>query len=164
MKLFEISFACAFDRFNATGDHYWSSHWFSNKQHYLSLRLREGFLWKISGFSGLSSPRWDQKLIVPPEQYVYCSAAIKHGKFNEALKKLFQSHPKDFAVQQKLAEIFIFQCYFTGKITQPSSVTNFWIVEDSPIHTGKSRQCVKKKKFKNHCRYWFQCIALVKVD
>jgi len=50
-------------------------------------------------------------------------AAIKHGKFNEDLKKLFLSHPEDFAVWQKMAEIFIVQCDFTGKMTQPSIVT-----------------------------------------
>ena len=55
------------------------------------MRLREGFLWSFWGFSGLSSHscRWDQKLILPPEQYAYCSTAIKDGKFNEDLKKLF---------------------------------------------------------------------------
>jgi len=26
---------------------------------------------------------------LPPEQYAYCSAAIKHGDFNEDIKKLF---------------------------------------------------------------------------
>jgi len=30
----------------------------------------------------------DQKLILPPEQYAYCSAAIKDGEFNENLNKL----------------------------------------------------------------------------
>jgi len=33
-----------------------------------------------------------------------------HGRFDEDLKKMFQSHPKDIAVRQKLAEIFIVQC------------------------------------------------------
>jgi len=40
-------------------------------------------------FFGPFLPRWDQKLILPPEQYAYCSAAIKQGKFNEDFKKLF---------------------------------------------------------------------------
>jgi len=62
-------------------------------------------------------------LILPTQPYASCSAAIKLGKFNEDLKKLFQRYPKEFAVRQKLAEIFIVQCDFTGKITQPSSMT-----------------------------------------
>jgi len=32
----------------------------------------------------------------------YRSAAIKDGEFHKALKKLFKSHPKDFAVRQKI--------------------------------------------------------------
>jgi len=68
---------------------------------------QEGVLRKFWGFSGLSWSTWDQKLILPPEQYAYWSATIKDGKFNEDLNKLFWSHPKDFAVRQKLAEIFI---------------------------------------------------------
>jgi len=46
----------------------------------------------------------------------YYSGAIKHVKFNEDLKKLFESHPKDFAIRKKLAEIFIVQCDCTGKM------------------------------------------------
>jgi len=34
---------------------------------------------------------------------------------NEDLKK-FKSYPKDFAIREKLAEIFIVQCDFTGKM------------------------------------------------
>jgi len=85
-------------------------------------------------------------LISPPEQYACCSAAIKHGEFNEDLKKWFESHPKDFAVRQKLAEIFIVRCDFTGKITQPASVTK---LSNISTHTGKTRQChdVSKKNF-----------------
>jgi len=45
----------------------------------------------MEGFSGLSPSRWDQKLILPPEQYAYCSAAIKDGEFNEDLNKLKSS-------------------------------------------------------------------------
>ena len=33
------------------------------------LRPRTGSLWFFGGFSGLSSPRWDKKLILPPKQY-----------------------------------------------------------------------------------------------
>jgi len=62
---------------------------------------------------------------VPLEQYVYFCAVIKDGEFTEDLNKLFHGYPKDSAVRQKLAEIFILQCDFTGKITHPSSVTNF---------------------------------------
>ena len=38
-------------------------------------------------------------------------------------KKLFLIHPKDFVVREKLNEIFIVGCDFTGKINQLSSVT-----------------------------------------
>ena len=62
-------------------------------------------------------------MILPPEQYACCSAAVKHEEFNEDLKKLFSSHPEDFAVRQKMAKLFIVQCDFTGKVTQPSIVT-----------------------------------------
>jgi len=94
-------------------------------------------------------------LILPPEQYAHCSAAIKHAKFNEDLKKLVYSHPKDFAVRQKLAEIFIFQCDFTGKVTQPSSVTSFRVLEYFPIHTGKSQQAMKMGIFcENFLSIW----------
>jgi len=110
------------------------------------MRPREGVLWKFRGFSGLSSPRWDQKVILPPEQYAYCFAAIKDGEFNEGLNKLFKSHPQDFAVRQELAEIFILQCDFTDKITHPSRVTNFRALLDPQTHAGTTRQCVKKKK------------------
>jgi len=41
-------------------------------------------------------------VILPPEQYAYCFAAIKDGEFNEGLNKLFKSHPQDFAVRQEL--------------------------------------------------------------
>ena len=74
------------------------------------MRPWNGFLWNFWGVSGFLSIRWDQKLIWPPERYAWCFAAIKHGKFYKNLKKLFQSHPKDFAVRQKLAEIFVVQC------------------------------------------------------
>jgi len=46
----------------------------------------------------------------------YCSDTIKHIEINEDLQKLFRSHPKDFAIQGKLAEISIIQCDFTNKI------------------------------------------------
>ena len=58
-----------------------------------SMRQWKEFLWIFLCFSGFSSPRWDQKLILPPEQYACCSAAIKHGKFNEDLQKLLWSYP-----------------------------------------------------------------------
>jgi len=41
------------------------------------MRPREGVLWKFWCFSGLFTSRWDQKLILPPEQYAHCCAAIK---------------------------------------------------------------------------------------
>ena len=50
---------------------------------------RQGFLWRIWVFLGLSSPRWDQKLILLPEQYAYRSAGIKNGNFDDDVKKLF---------------------------------------------------------------------------
>ena len=109
------------------------------------MRQREGVLWNFRDFWGLISPRWDQKLIWP-EQYAYCSAAIKDGGFSEDLNKVFSSHQKDFAVRQKSAEIFIVQCDFTGKIIHPSSVTNFRAFQGSQTHTGKTRQCVWKNK------------------
>jgi len=84
-------------------------------------------------------------VILPPEQYAYCFAAIKDGEFNEGLNKLFKSHPQDFAVRQELAEIFILQCDFTDKITHPSRVTNFRALLDPQTHAGTTRQCVKKK-------------------
>jgi len=75
-----------------------------------------------------------------------CSAAFKHGKLYKDLKKFFLSHLKDFAVWQKLAEIFIVHFHFTARMTQPSSVTTFRALQDSPTHTGKTRQCVKKNQ------------------
>jgi len=87
-------------------------------------------------------------LILPPEQYAYCSAAIKDGEFNEGLNKLFLSHPSDFAVRQKLAEIFIVQCDFMGKITHPSSVTNFRALLD-PQTRQNTTMCQKKYKLRN---------------
>jgi len=36
--------------------------------------------------------------------------------FNQDLKKLFSSHPKDFAIRGKLAETIIVQSDFTGKM------------------------------------------------
>jgi len=112
------------------------------------MRPQEGVLWNFWGFSGLSSSRWDQKLMSPLQQYAYCSAAIKDGDLSEDFNKLFESHSKDFAVRQKLAEIFIVQCDFTGKITNPSSVTYFRALQDSQTHTGKTRKCVQKKTSK----------------
>ena len=113
------------------------------------MRPREGVLWNLWRFSGLSSIRWDQKLILPLEQYACCSAAVSDGEFNEDLNKSFKSHPKDFAVWQKLAEIFIVQCDFTGKITHPSSVINFRALQDSRTHTGKSVQTKQKLRNRN---------------
>jgi len=55
------------------------------------------------------------------------------------------STSKHFAVWPKLAEIFIVQCDFTAKITHPSSVTNFPALQVCQTHTGKTRQCIKKK-------------------
>ena len=89
-----------------------------------SMRLRNGFLQFFWGFSGFFSLRWEQKLILTPEQYAYCSVAIRHGTFNEDLKKLLLCHPKDLAIQKKMAEVFIV-VNFTCKITQSSSVTKF---------------------------------------
>jgi len=130
-----------------------------------SMQPRDRVLWKFWGFSGLSSPRWDPKLILLPEQCAYCSAAIREGKFNEDLKKLFWSHLKDFAVRQKLAEIFIVQCDFTGKMTQPSSVTKisstFWV---SNPHGQNTTMCPKTHALdKNHWNR-SQLISLYKVD
>jgi len=92
----------------------------------------------FGGFSGIYSLRWNQKLILPMERYACCFAAIKHEKFYKDLKKLLSSHPKDFAVRQKLAEIFIVQHDFTGKMNQPSSVTNFRALQYSQTHSGKT--------------------------
>ena len=39
------------------------------------LRPRTGSLWFFWCFSGLSSPRWDKKLILPPKQYAYLEDA-----------------------------------------------------------------------------------------
>jgi len=36
-----------------------------------SMRPRK-WVWNFWGFSGLSSPRWDQKMILPPEPYKSC--------------------------------------------------------------------------------------------
>jgi len=60
---------------------------------------------------------------------------------------LLYSHQKDFAVRQKLAEIFIVQCDFTGKMTQPSSVTNFVAIEDCQNpHLQNMTMCQQKIK------------------
>ena len=45
-----------------------------------------------------------------------------------------------------MAEIFIVQCDFTGKITHPSSVTNFRALQVSHTQNVKTRQCVKQHK------------------
>ena len=44
---------------------------------------------KICRVFGLSSHRWDQKLILHPQQCAYCSDAIKEGEFKGEFKKLF---------------------------------------------------------------------------
>jgi len=67
------------------------------------------------------------KVDFAPGANAYCSAAIKDGEFNKGLNKLFKSHPKDFAVRQKLTEIFIVRA-----------------LQDPQTHTGKTRQCVRK--------------------
>jgi len=59
--------------------------------------------------------------------------AIKCGEFNEGLQKLCQSHPKDFAIQKTLAEIFIIQCDFT--VFQA-----LWLVL---VHTDKTGKHIK---------------------
>jgi len=116
-----------------------------------SMRLQEGFLLTFWAFSGLSSHRWDQRLILPPEQYACCSAAIKHGEINDDLKKLFESHPKDFAVRQKLAETSIVQCDFTFKMTHPPSVTK---LSNTSTHKGKTRQCVTRTSISKSETAW----------
>jgi hypothetical protein len=83
---------------------------------------------------------------LPLQRYERCSAEIKDGKFFKDFKKLRLCHPNDFAVRQKLAEIFIVQCDFTGKMTQPSSVTNFQALQDCQNPHWHARQCVKKYK------------------
>jgi len=57
----------------------------------------------------------------------YCSDAIKHVEFDENLKNLFQSHPKDFAIRENLAEIFIVQCDLTGKMETGPNFPEFFL-------------------------------------
>ena len=45
-----------------------------------------------------------------PEQYAYCLASITDGEFNEVPNELLYTNPKDFALRQEWAEIFIVQC------------------------------------------------------
>ena len=61
-------------------------------------------------------------------------------------KKIVYGHPKDFAIRKTLAEIFIVRCNFTGKKTQPLSVTQFRALQDFSSHTGKTRHCVQKNQ------------------
>jgi len=51
---------------------------------------------------------------------------------------MFQSHPKDFA-RRELAEIFIFQYNFTGKLE-----AHFQVLQLVLAHTDKTGRCVKK--------------------
>jgi len=90
------------------------------------------------------SKPFSDKFDFAPEQYAYCLASITDGEFNEVPNKLLYTNPKDFAVRQEWAEIFIVQCDFTGKITHPSSVTNFRALQVSQTQKVKTRQCVKQ--------------------
>ena len=56
---------------------FWSIRWDHGKNSYDFFEV----------FWGFPSLKWDQKLILPPEQYAYCST-IKHGELNEDLTLL----------------------------------------------------------------------------
>jgi len=51
----------------------------------------------------------------PDKFYKYCFDAIKMINLMKISKKI-KSHPKDFAIRQKLVQISIVQCDFTGKM------------------------------------------------
>jgi len=77
------------------------------------------------------------------------------GRFTKISKKLFQSHPKDFAVRQKLAEIFVVQCDFdptfdrdqfssTSRLSNPHWPNDDWcvrslLITESPKTLGQYR-------------------------
>jgi len=55
-----------------------------------SMRLREGFLWDLGGFSGISSPRWDKSWFCPRSNTHIALLQSSPGSFMRNLKSCFK--------------------------------------------------------------------------
>jgi len=91
---------------------------------------------------GHSSPRWDQKLHILRKVHITFWLLLSCNQtWNEDLKKLFQSHPKDFGLRKILADIFIIQCNFTGKL---EARPHFQALQLVLAHWQNRTMCQKK--------------------
>ena len=106
------------------------------------MQPREGFLWKFSGLSGLSSPRWDQKLILPREQCAYCSAAIKDGEFHKAFKICSKVIQRTLRSGKNWLRYSLFSVISRVKWPNLQAWPHFRAHFEFSTHTGKTRQCV----------------------
>ena len=144
------SFACAFDWFKATAG-----------------RIPTTHIRKIWVVSGLSSPRWDQKLILPPEECAYCSAAIKDGE--ESSMKISKNYSKN--IQRTLRSGKNCLRYSLSSVISRvkwlnlRAWPNLWAHFEPPTHIGNTRQCVQKNvldKSTEMDRNWFRSTKLIK--
>ena len=110
---FLISFACAFDRFNATAG-----------RTVMQILKFFGHFFHLDGNKNWLCP-WSNTRIAPLQ-----------WEFNKDLEKLPSSHPKDVVIRNQSAKIFIDQCDFIGRM---EAWPNFRKLQDSSTQTDKIR-------------------------